>query len=169
MIVTFKQDSANCVDSYYMRKKIERVINNETRFTCETESISQNRFKIHQVRLKDSKQFCGSHPYACEIGTSRRAKYLEGADWVEFNDYINDIFDEENVSAWIRTSVCEIRMGRSRRTVYDGEMNNPSRNEYRWFFKAEPHQYEDWCGEVAPNSKFPEGTPGLYERNVDHV
>lgn len=123
--------------------------------------------KLTQIRLKESKRYCGSHPYACDIEQGRKSKFLEGADWVEFNDLLNDVFDLHEVSADISSSVCKIRKGRKRRMDYDGHPERVgNRVFYEWDKDTDEDYYEDWCGKIAPNSTFPEGTPGIYSRTA---
>jgi len=161
MEITIKDDSNRAL----VMNKVDYHFNNNSRFTCDVEPIGYNsRFKVRNVRLRESKIYCGSHPYACDIAGGRRGKYLEGADWVDFNDQLNDVLDDLEVSAWVRSSVCEIRFDRRRRVAYDGYLANPYRNEYQWDKKGEVNDYEDWCGKIAPDSLYPEGTPGEYTR-----
>lgn len=145
----------------------------DSRFTLdvgfEVRGVRMERhvLKIKNVRLKDPKKYCGSHPYACDIDRGRRSRYLEGADWVEFNDLLNDVFDLHEVSANISSSVCKIRKGRKRRMDYDGHAEwVGNRVFYEWDKDTDEDCYEDWCGKIAPNSTFPEGTPGIYSRTA---
>lgn len=157
MLVTIKSGENPSIIAEHIRL----AINERSRFTCEVETVGKTRFKIRNIRLKESKRYCGSHPYACDIEGGRMGKYLEGADWVEVNDRINDVLDFYEVEAWVRSAVCTIRRGRERRVEYDGY---PLGHAYQWNKEGE---MEDWCGRIAPDSWYPEGTPGLYERKVD--
>ena len=100
----------------------------------------------------------------------RNAKYLEGLDWVEFNDRINDVLDSLNVNARVYTSVCEIRRGTERRIHYG---SHPIPGNYmgltEWDKVGEDSDYEDYCGRIAPESTYPFGTPGEYEPRKDTV
>ncbi len=148
---------------------------NETRF--DVRNIRNDRGKrivVSQVFLKDSKEWCGSHPNACEIiERSRKARWLEGADWVEFNDRLNDVLDALSIEARVYATrvPVEIRDGLKRRINYDSHIFNANHPIFgvvwEWDKDGEEDDYEDWCGKVAPNSTWPEGTPGLYLRNVD--
>jgi hypothetical protein len=139
-----------------------------SRFTGELEDASTTRhyvIKIRNIRLREKKPYCGNHPAMCENTgeTRRKGTWLEGADWVEFNDSLNDICDRENISADIRSSICILRKGRERRMEYGYRQVNDRFTE--WNLDDED-SYENWCGkeELAPASEFPFGTPGLYLR-----
>jgi hypothetical protein len=137
----------------------------QSRFSVgEIENQSNSRtgwLKLRTIRLKEAKPFCGSHPIACDIAGGRRAKFLEGADWVEFNDLINDVCDDLGISADIKTAVCQIRDGRRRRIRYDAYWQV---NQWQWVMHGDDNDYKDWCKKDAPDSWYPEGTPGLYLR-----
>lgn len=156
------------VDTDVIVNQIHYRINYDSRFTCEVRVVHRkrvpNRITIHNIRLKEAKIYCGSHPYACDIEGGRKAKYLEGADWVEFNDRLNDILDRLEVSADVKSAVCILRKGTRRRTHYDGFLRNAFINEFQWHMDTHDDNYMDYCGVVAPASYYPLGTPGLYER-----
>jgi len=82
--------------------------------------------------------------------------YLEGADWVEFNDMLNNVCDNLGVSANIASTVCVIREGSCRRVEYDTKDYLPG-NEWQ-----RHGVLENWIGKQAPPSDFPRGTPGAY-------
>jgi hypothetical protein len=133
----------------------------ESRFNVVVE-IGSDSISLKKIRLKTSKLYCGNHPNACEIGgeRSRRGLYLEGADWVEFNDCLNNLLDRLRLSANISSSVCIIRKYTKRRTVYDSF--RVYRN-YQWY-RDEPD--DCWVNNIGGSpmiSEFPEGTPGIYE------
>lgn len=135
-----------------------------SRFTAEITNPTPRKIKILKVRVKAGKAYCGNHPYGCEIGgVDKKAKFLEGADWVEFDDLLNDALDSLLVDAKVSSSVCILRKGRRRRTNYDGNYNGGGRNA-QWDKDAPDHDYEDYCGRIAPPSEFPEGTPGIYSK-----
>lgn len=127
-------------------------------------------FDINGIRLVSSKEYCGNHPAACEIGNPghRKHNYLEGADWVEFNDRVNNALDRHHLWANVTTIVCELRRGRLRRVYYDGHKISLVAN-HQWNRYAEIHDYQDWCGRQAPASGFPVGTPGRYGDVYDVV
>lgn len=131
---------------------------------------TNDAIKIVQVRLKDSKAYCGNHPGSCEIGGAhRKGAYLEGADWVEFNDLINDVLDSLSVSADAATSVCVIRYGDYRRTHYGMERDfwGGDGAIAQWEME-DPLHVGNFMGhdpKDIPCSTYPEGTPGMYKRN----
>jgi hypothetical protein len=85
---------------------------------------------------------------------------LEGADWVAFNDMLNDVLDALNVSANVASSLCIIRKGAMRRIEYDGhKLGNGIDSEWN---KDSAH-YADRRGQVSPRSEYPAGTPGIPE------
>jgi hypothetical protein len=161
MYVTLKQDH----DIHDLKWHLWQEIQNYSRFTASFEIVSDKRIRIRDVRLKDKKRYCGNHPNACDIEGGRMGKFLEGLDWVEFNDRLNDVLDRLNLSARIFSDVCEVRDGRERRINYGSIYRH---NFFEWEKKGSPSDYEDWCGKKgAPASDYPFGTPGLYERKVD--
>ena len=159
-----------------LAEAIERYFRTETRFTCG--AIVKQWYKrggalirISNIRLKESKKWCGSHPAQCDVPATRRATFLEGADWVEWNDRLNDLLDSMNVSANVRSAVCILRKDVRRRTHYGMYYQAPlgvvQRTE--WNEDEDYRYYEDYRGRIAPASYYPEGTPGLYERKVNAV
>jgi hypothetical protein len=143
---------------------IQRHIDNESRFTAEVDIIGKTVIKIRNIRLVESRKYCGNHPNECEFpgAPSRKAKYLEGADWVEFNDMINDILDALRVNANVATAVCIVRKGEKRRIYYGSHMRG---HFWQWNRDDGEHAYEYFIlDEDSPNSEFPFGTPGVYER-----
>ena len=132
---------------------------NDTRFVLGTKKISNGRLKIEKIRLKESKPYCGNHPGSCAVngdGAGKRLPYLEGLDWVEFNDRLNDILDDHNVEAFVRSSVCVIREGKFRRVEYG---YHGSGNFAQWNLHGE---VENHIGGMCMMSEFPMGTPGIY-------
>lgn len=163
MDITLKDN----LDAWSVHKYLFAELNDCSRFKAEVHVLSDKRIKIKNVRLKESKVYCGAHPFACDIAGGRKANYLEGADWVEVNDRVNDVLDRLNAKAYVRTSICIIRKGNNRRVKYDGHWLDlgglalhPEWNKD----ETDPDAYQDWCLKVAPNSWYPEGTPGTYER-----
>jgi len=142
-----------------------------TRFRFKIEEIGLTRLKLREIRLKENKPYCGSHPESCvtPFGAERKVynrNYLEGSDWVDFNDRLNDCLDYYCVSANVKSSVCIIRKRSCRRTVYGSHQ----RGMFREWNMDEPRAYDDYCSEakvLAPDSFFPEGTPGEYTRNLN--
>lgn len=134
----------------------------DSRFNAEV-GHNYSAVTVSKVRLKTKKQWCGSHPAECEIGQDKPSTMLEGADWVEFNDTLNDVLDRLNVSARVESVACVIRKGAERRVHYeqDWERKRPGQN-FEWLRVADDPHYEDHRGRTAPRSSFPEGTPGIY-------
>ena len=94
--------------------------------------------------------------------SSKKAKFLEGADWVEFNDMLNNICDKLGISANISSSVCIVRKGNLRRTIYGSYRLRPHGN-YQWNYNEKDEAWLDNLYGGAMISDFPEGTPGIYE------
>jgi hypothetical protein len=134
------------------------------RFTFQRESRVTSRFSIltfRNIRLKESKLYCGSHPAQCEInGISkpRKAKFLEGADWIAFNDMMNDIADKLGLSVDIASLVCCIRKGEKRRYNYDYTSDTWGNNQ--WEKEGSQFDYINNIHQAPLPSTFPEGTPG---------
>jgi hypothetical protein len=142
----------------------------DSRFTARVE-VEDGRVKISLVRLKAKKPYCGAHPGPCLpnfFGQFRKhinAHFLEGADWVGFNDGVNDLLDRHSVAADFWSASMEfrgrmwIRRGTRRRTCYDctyGPNNHPSWRTGR----DDGGRWGDYCGRLAPRSEYPAGTPG---------
>lgn len=146
---------------------IQNHVNQSTRFTCDVFLIGKTVIKIKDIRLVEARKYCGNHPNECEIGGGgRMGKYLEGADWVEFNDTINDILDALEVSANVGTAVCKVRKLNRRRTYYGSHMQG---RFWQWNMDEPDDFYTDWSLTPSPNSDYPFGTPGVYERNNDWI
>lgn len=139
------------------------------------ENPKPNRWFLRYVLLRKSKPYCGSHPFACpNTGVHRpdkRQKFLEGADWVAFNDMLNDVLDRENVSALVYLRLRERVQGESdkmyirkenfRRTSYEGKPASPFSKFSVW--EPDSPNWEDGRGKEMPRSSYPEGTPGIPE------
>jgi hypothetical protein len=156
------------VDPGNLALVIQNHINLNSRFTCDVILPGKTIIKLKNIRLRESRKYCGNHPNACEIGgaPSRSAKYLEGADWVEFNDMINDILDALEVTANVATAVCKVRKLNRRRVHYGSHMQGFN---WQWNMDEDDYFYVDWNNSPAPNSTYPYGTPGIYERKDDWV
>lgn len=126
----------------------------KSRFTSEV-SNNQNKIQFSQVRLRESKGYCGNHSGPCRLTGQKhhKMKFLEGADWVGFNDMLNDILDKLSIEANVASSHCVIRKGFERRYRYTGVDGG------EWN-KDEPC-YLNNCGKGPLLSTFPIGTPGL--------
>jgi hypothetical protein len=153
-----------------MRDIVRRELR-DSRFTFDSEIID-SYVKLRNIRLKEKKLYCGNHPNACEnpFGKPRQGVYLEGADWVEFNDRLNDACDKFDVHANIRSSILIVRKGFNRRTCYGSHVFSRGlimgNTIWEWNKDEDDDFYENYCGKVAPNSSYPFGTPGIYSREV---
>lgn len=154
----------NSIDSWFNRKRGRF----DVKLCVESVRYAKQYINITQVRLRAAKEFCGNHPAACEVGNPnhRKGKYLEGADWVQFNDELNNILDRMNVSARVESAQVIVRKGELRRTNYRHRYPRPGANA-EWV-KDSPHEF-DWedCRGIKkdhPVSEFNEGTPGVYRR-----
>jgi hypothetical protein len=147
-----------------------------SRFTANVSTDDTSRrdvVKIDTVRLKTSKAYCGNHPNACENGGTReeeqphrRSRYLEGADWVEFNDLINDLLDALELDGRFESALLIMRKGRERRTHYGSTRIG---RQFQWNKDEDSDEYQDFCGKLAPDSTFPDGTPGIYKNSYSEI
>jgi hypothetical protein len=137
----------------------------DTRFVIGRITSTRRSVSIHNVLLRESKAYCGNHPSGCEVahdGPHKKHKYLEGADWVEFNDRLNDILDADNVAANVGSSLVEIRRGKERRTRYENGERQRNGN-FQWLKYGKRCHYEDRTLLKSKRSWFPRGTPGRYK------
>ena len=116
--------------------------------------------QLRGVRLHAKKHYCGNHAYDCQLvnpgrdeSRRKRMAYLEGRDWVAFNDMVNDVLDRLRISAYVGSSLVTVRTGDKRCVEYFADLDFGG----EW---KRLGRYESWCGRRAPRSKFPEGTPG---------
>ena len=117
---------------------------------------------ITRVRLCESRPYCGNHAGPCRIQgehKNSKAKYLEGGDWVEFNDKLNDLLDRVGggLCADVASSTLVLRKGPRRRTVYAAI----SADTGDWVKNAAAEHYADYRKSRAPRSLAEAGTPGL--------
>lgn len=123
-----------------------------------------------KVQLQERKHFCGNHPGACALSghdkAHRRTRFMEGADWVDFNDSVNDLLDRFHVDCEVFSKPREltrrliIRKGKMRRLCYGMEAIQGTR--FNIWVHDEDGVYADYCGKEAPRSEFPSNTPGHY-------
>lgn len=86
----------------------------------------------------------------------RKLNFLEGSDWISFNDLINDLLDNLRVSADVRSSLVIIRKDERRCVKYDGhKLGNNLDSEWNKI-----GEYENRIGKQT-TTEFPEGTPGI--------
>ena len=139
----------------------------KSRFVCRVEVEDSGSIRLDPVRLFKKKDYCGNHPGPCLLGGGRKHKhytYLEGADWVAFNDLVNTVLDRLKVDARVSSGILITRKGRRRRIKYDQRFFNfDSRLIVDWEPVGDPDaDYVDYCGQSAPASWYPSGTPGVY-------
>lgn len=113
---------------------------------------------INGVRLNIPKGYCGNHCGPCQVrfGGAKKHKtlpFLEGLDWVSFDDMVNDALDSIHHDGDVASGVCVVRKGKRRRMDYYGRDGGE--------FDREGYDYEDFCGRTAPPSEYQEGTPGI--------
>ena len=133
----------------------------QSRFTARIET-HKNKITIHDVRLKEKKHYCGNHPFSCPVTPwkkpHKKLNYLEGADWVAFNDLINDILDSLRISANVASSLVIIRKERKRCVNYTGH----ALNEFNNGWDKDSGVFQDCIEKQEPvKSEYPEGTPGI--------
>ncbi len=142
---------------YYLHKNLQ-----QSRFTADVR-LHSKKITIHDVRLKEKKHYCGNHPYPCPVPLfggerpHRKGKWLEGADWVAFNDMLNDTFDDLGVSANIASTLVIIRKGRLRCIEYDAYPRGI--NQWEWI--RDNGEFEDRIDKPHEVSGYPDGTPGI--------
>lgn len=143
----------------------------ESRFTADLYPQRHHKhgsaIEIRVVRKRKRADYCGQHPGACRANgrPHRHYCYLQGADWIGFNDGLNDVLDKLNVEAdvWSYNRECYpsgqyfIRHGKKRRTLYDSVWLNSG--PVLW--ERDTDCFEDHCGKEAPPSEYPSGTPGI--------
>lgn len=115
---------------------------------------------LDTIRLKAKKEYCGNHAGPCQLSghkPDKKMACLEGADWVGFNDMVNDALDQLGVSADVGSSACDVRRDYRRRMLYDGVKGGA-------FNKVENDEfYLNRIGEREEHADILAGTPGLNE------
>lgn len=121
---------------------------------------------IRGIRLRIKKGYCGNHAGPCRLTgrKHKRADYLEGLDWVSWNDMLNDALDSIGHDGDVRSTTCILRWGRKRRIeyvsgTYGGE----------WDRDTEDRFYVDCIGKTPPETIYPYGTPGIIGWGVECV
>lgn len=151
-VMSFKITKIHGTDTRIIETSLIEFLG-RSRFTARVESFPR-KMTIRDVRLKNAKDYCGNHPFACIADRPhRKFKYLEGADWVAFNDMVNDVLDKLNVSANVESSVCVIRIGAERCIEYSGKSDG---FHPEWTKKG---IYKNCIG-TNVRARYPEGTPG---------
>jgi len=139
-----------------------------SRFTFDLVDAGERLLRIYKVRLRTRRYYCGNHPNVCNVDNGRKhpkALFLEGADWVDFNDRLNDILDKAGIECKITSmwSRWIIRNWDVRRWVYPSV---PPRNEfsnYEWDLRNDEDLFTKGSGKPEV-SDFPYGTPGIHTR-----
>ena len=110
------------------------------------------------IRLKQTKCYCGNHAGPCRLTGKKhkRARLLEGLDWVSWNDMLNDALDSIGHNGNAASSHCIIRKGRKRRTDYASKDGGGE-----WEKDADEQCYVDCIGQLPSKTKYPNGTPGI--------
>lgn len=170
-------------NTYSLQREFENRFKH-SRFTIRTMEVRTVRglpaIYFKGITLKAAKDFCGSHPAACKRlhSSHRKSRFLEGADWVEFFDKLNDLLDEERVSCNIECRGLEFRgtfyhrIGLYRRTRYrhiDGSSPFQNGNWDTSFCDDDFEMGFDTVKQPVRPSEFPEGTPGIHEQQNYHV
>lgn len=157
----------------------------KSRFTCQIDHEAVRRrggpvpcLRLRRIRLKRAKDYCGQHAGPCRVtpGFARphpKTRYLEGADWVAFDDMLNDILDRHKVVADVWSHGNEfvakyvIRRGAERRTAYPSTWVFLRGGEFEiWDCDPEVAGFSSaWFGTSrdAARSSYAAGTPGIPE------
>lgn len=131
--------------------------------------------RIGNVKLKKPKPYCSAQPGPCwqrSLHTHCWYNHLEGADWVGFNDGINDILDGMNVQANVRQGAVLIRLAGLRRVRYGADKEEGFPQQW-WQKRGDLNSDFMDCRHLAttPRAWFPEGTRGFpvwKEREIDY-
>lgn len=141
---------------------IYHALRNGGRFTARVD-CHRNKVTIHEVRLTYNKEYCGNHPLPCPVRPGphqkhKRLKYLEGADWVAFNDMLNDVLDSLGVVCDAGSGLVTIRKQGARCTYYASFSPTGFFNEW---VKDSGH-FENHIGtNKHVQAAYPSGTPGF--------
>lgn len=128
-----------------------------SRFALNNPELSDGVINLGKVRLKEAKPYCGQHPGECFLGATRRGRWLEWDDWVEFHALVNDVLDELKIPADVTTRPMEtvdcvrglkglfwIRKGERRRLRYEWRedwTNAGLRGPTRWWNPGTEDQF----------------------------
>lgn len=137
----------------------------QSRFTYKVLQGHGSKVTIQGIRLKEAKDYCGNHPLACPVrpGVHKPHKhftFLEGADWVAFNDMLNDVLDKLKVEANVASSHVIIRKAKQRCVEYKPQtLSNGIDSEW----VKDSGRFANRMGRISLRSKYPIGTPGIPE------
>lgn len=122
-------------------------------------------WRLKLIRLRQPKDYCGQHAFSCAVANpGRRQKhrhysYLEGADWVAFNDMINDVLDDLNLSAEVWSNARNRDNGINVRHGYLRCVEYLASAEQGGDWLKEGH-FKDRRNKKRRRAKYPRGTPG---------
>lgn len=134
----------------------------KSRFTAKV-NVKAKSISIGPVRLRYKKDYCGNHPFPCPVRSVPRKhpinRCLEGADWVGFNDMLNDVLDALGSVCDCASSHVIIRKQGARCTNYTGHpLGNGIDNEW----DKDSGAFENLMHVTGPKkASYPEGTPGF--------
>lgn len=133
-----------------------------SRFTAEVTTPTTKRVEIRTVRLTYHKDYCGNHPLPCPVRAfskpHKKTRQLEGADWVGFNDMLNDLLDAIGCVCDCASSHVIIRKSGARCMRYDAQTLNGIDSEW----KRNSGVFENHIGNNRnAHAEFPQGTPGF--------
>lgn len=93
---------SNPKDCKRISAALERAIGKDGRFLIQEPSVLPRRVELRGVRLLQAKPYCGNHAGPCVLGRPLRSyRYLEGEDWIAFNEIVNDVLDKLKVAALV--------------------------------------------------------------------
>jgi len=123
---------------------------------------------LNEIRLKEAKYFRGCAPEFEEWRLARpckRAHFLEAADWIEWNDLLNDLLDELDCPADVLSRACVVRKGRLRRTRYD-TLEDKYGIQSQWEKAGSKEAFSD-CNQhpLHPYSEVDGSFAGIYRFN----
>lgn len=113
-----------------------------SRFTATITEAKGANLKIQNVRLKEARD-------------KKRPNHLEGVDWVEFNDTLNNALDRAGIHANIESITVIVRRGAYRRDNYEKLVGE-------WDKAGNISDYKNNVGGNNLVSTFPKGAKGAY-------
>lgn len=136
---------------------LRRAIDNDGRFTCDItigpQRRGRNDIEIRMIRLTTAKPYCGNHPGPCRGTKKAKRNYLEWADWIAFNDLINDVLDKWGITADVRAlrNLC-IRNGPDRRIHYGWVRDKHGPGHHEIDPEGAYCDFQNWRGLQAPRA-----------------